>query len=78
MVNIKAKAALAEVMRVFYEFGIPEDVKERDVAYLEKEYSATVVSGIRWTTSSTISRTRSRRCRLQASEELALNGDEGK
>lgn len=43
------KAALAEVMREFYELGIPEDVKSRDVAYLEKEHSATVVSGMRRT-----------------------------
>ena len=43
------KAALAEVMREFYELGIPEDVKARDVAYLEKTHSATVVSGMRRT-----------------------------
>ena len=43
------KAALAEVMREFYELGIPEDVKARDVAYLEKAHSATVVSGMRRT-----------------------------
>ena len=43
------KAALAEVMREFYELGIPEDVKARDVIYLEKSHSATVVSGMRRT-----------------------------
>ena len=43
------KSALAEVMREFYELGIPEDVKARDVAYLEKAHSATVVSGMRRT-----------------------------
>ena len=43
------KAALAEVMREFYELGIPEDVKARDVAYIEKAHSATVVSGMRRT-----------------------------
>ena len=43
------KAALAEVMREFYELGIPEDVKPRAVAYLEKKHSATVVSGMRRT-----------------------------
>ena len=37
---LKMWAALAEVMREFYELGIPEGVKVRDVAYLEKAYSA--------------------------------------
>ena len=46
---VSMKAALAEVMREFYELGIPEDVKARDVAYLEKAHSATVVSGMRRT-----------------------------
>ena len=36
-------------MREFYEFGIPEDVRPRDVAYLEKRNSATVVTGMRRT-----------------------------
>ena len=43
------KEALAEVMREFYELGIPEDVKARDVAYLEKGHLATVVTGMRRT-----------------------------
>jgi hypothetical protein len=30
------KAILGEVMREFYEFGIPEDVVPRDVDYVEK------------------------------------------
>ena len=34
-------------MREFYEFGIPEDVRPRDVDYLEKRNSATVVTGMR-------------------------------
>lgn len=41
------KAILGEVMREFYEFGIPEDVRPRDVYYLEKRNSATVVTGMR-------------------------------
>ena len=36
-------------MREFYEFGIPEDVRPRDVDYLEKRNSATVVTGMRRT-----------------------------
>ena len=36
-------------MREFYEFGIPEDVKPRDVDYFEKRNSATVVTGMRRT-----------------------------
>ena len=36
-------------MREFYEFGIPEDVRPRDVEYLEKRNSATVVTGMRRT-----------------------------
>lgn len=36
-------------MREFYEFGIPEDVRPRDIAYLEKRNSATVVTGMRRT-----------------------------
>jgi len=43
------KAILGEVMREFYEFGIPEDVRSRDVDYLEKRNSATVVTGMRRT-----------------------------
>ena len=43
------KAILGEVMRDFYEFGIPEDVRPRDVYYLEKRNSATVVTGMRRT-----------------------------
>ena len=43
------KAILGEVMREFYEFGIPEDVRPRDVDYLEKRNSATVVTGMRRT-----------------------------
>ena len=43
------KAILGEVMREFYEFGIPEDVRPRDVYYLEKRNSATVVTGMRRT-----------------------------
>ena len=34
-------------MREFYEFGIPEDVKSRDVDYLEKRNAATVITGMR-------------------------------
>ena len=34
-------------MREFYEFGIPEDVYPRDIDYLEKRNSATVVTGMR-------------------------------
>lgn len=41
------KAVLGEVMREFYEFGIPEDVIPRDVDYLEKRNAATVVTGMR-------------------------------
>ncbi len=36
-------------MREFYEFGIPEDVVPRDVDYVEKRNSATVVTGMRRT-----------------------------
>ena len=36
-------------MREFYELGIPEDVKHRDVEYLEKFHSATVITGMRRT-----------------------------
>ena len=36
-------------MREFYEFGIPEDVRPRDVDYFEKRNSATVVTGMRRT-----------------------------
>ena len=43
------KAILGEVMREFYEFGIPEDVRPRDVDYLEKRNSATVIMGMRRT-----------------------------
>ena len=43
------KAVLGEVLREFYEFGIPEDVKPRAVDYLEKKNSATVVTGMRRT-----------------------------
>ena len=43
------KAIIGEVMREFYEFGIPEDVRARDVDYLEKRNSATVVIGMRRT-----------------------------
>jgi predicted AAA+ superfamily ATPase len=43
------KAILGEVMREFYEFGIPEDVVPRDVDYVEKRNSATVVTGMRRT-----------------------------
>jgi hypothetical protein len=43
------KATLGEVMREFYEFGIPEDVRPRNVDYLEKRNSATVVTGMRRT-----------------------------
>jgi len=43
------KAIIGEVMREFYEFGIPEDVRARDVDYLEKRNSATVVMGMRRT-----------------------------
>ena len=43
------KAILGEVLREFYEFGIPEDVKLRTVDYLEKKSSATVVTGMRRT-----------------------------
>ncbi len=41
------KTALAEVMREFYEFGVPDDVRNRDVEYLEKRNAATVVVGMR-------------------------------
>ena len=41
------KNALAEVMREFYEFGVPDDVRNRDVEYLEKRNAATVVVGMR-------------------------------
>lgn len=34
-------------MREFYEFGIPKDVISRDIDYLEKRNSATVVTGMR-------------------------------
>ena len=30
------KAVIGEIMREFYEFGIPEDVRLRDVDYFEK------------------------------------------
>ena len=43
------KLILGEVMREFYEFGIPEDVKPRAIDYLEKRNSATVVTGMRRT-----------------------------
>ena len=43
------KAILGEVLREFYEFGIPEDVKPRAVDYLEKKNTATVVTGMRRT-----------------------------
>ena len=41
------KNALAEVMREFYEFGVPNDVKNREVEFLEKRNAATVVVGMR-------------------------------
>ena len=41
------KEILGEVMREFYEFGIPEDVRPRDVDCLERRNSATVVTGMR-------------------------------
>ena len=40
------KLILGEVMREFYEFGIPEDVKPRAIDYLEKKNSATVVTSM--------------------------------
>ena len=43
------KNILGEVLREFYEFGIPEDVKPRAVDYLEKKNFATVVTGMRRT-----------------------------
>ena len=43
------KQILGEVMREFYEFGIPADVRPRDVEYVEKRNSATVVTGMRRT-----------------------------
>ena len=43
------KAVIGEIMREFYEFGIPEDVRPRDVDYFEKRNSATVVTGMRRT-----------------------------
>ena len=43
------KAVLGEVLREFYEFGIPEDVKPRAVDYFEKKSTATVVTGMRRT-----------------------------
>ena len=43
------KAIIGEVMREFYEFGIPGDVRPRNVDYLEKRNSATVVMGMRRT-----------------------------
>jgi hypothetical protein len=43
------KEILGEVLREFYEFGIPEDVRPRDVPYLEKRNAATVVVGMRRT-----------------------------
>ena len=36
-------------MREFYEFGIPEDVRPRNVDYLEKRTAATVITGMRRT-----------------------------
>lgn len=43
------KAILGEVLREFYELGIPEDVRPRTVDYVEKRNSATVVTGMRRT-----------------------------
>lgn len=43
------KQILSEIMREFYELGIPEDVKHRDVEYLEKPHLATVITGMRRT-----------------------------
>ena len=43
------KTILGEVMREFYEFGIPEDVRPRAIDYVEKRNSATVVTGMRRT-----------------------------
>ena len=43
------KNVLGEVMREFYEFGVPDDVKPRDVFFPEKKGSATVVTGMRRT-----------------------------
>ena len=43
------KTILGEVMREFYELGIPKDVRPRDVDFLEKRNSATVVTGMRRT-----------------------------
>ena len=43
------KTILGEVMREFYEFGIPEDVRPRNVDYLEKRNAATVITGMRRT-----------------------------
>lgn len=43
------KAILAEVMREFYELGVPDDVKPREVEFLEKRNVATVITGMRRT-----------------------------
>ena len=43
------KKRVEEVLREFYELGLPDDVKDRNVAYLEKRRSATVVVGMRRT-----------------------------
>ena len=43
------KAILAEVMREFYELGVPDDVKPREVEFLEKRNVATVIIGMRRT-----------------------------
>lgn len=40
---------IGEVMREFYEFGVPRDVKPRNVDFPEKNNSATVVTGMRRT-----------------------------
>lgn len=43
------KEALTEVMREFYDIGLPEDIVPRDVEYVEKLRAATVVKGMRRT-----------------------------
>ena len=43
------KTALMEVMREFYDEGVPTGIVHRDIEYVEKPRAATVVKGMRRT-----------------------------
>ena len=41
------KEAIREILREFYQDGVPDDVVPRDVDYAEKLRAATVIKGMR-------------------------------